>query len=75
MRLWVRLRVFILIFCHLALDLHFESLIKFNFSLISVFNQVSRSNFLLVSNFDFSANSSPNLLIFDSVDLQLSFLS
>ena len=68
MRLWVRLRVFILIFRHLALDLHFESWIMFNFSLILVLNQFRDRIFLSTLNFDYSANSNPNHSIFDSVD-------
>ena len=39
------------------------------------FNQNRNTNFLLTSNFDYSANSNPNHLIFDSVDSQLSYLS
>ena len=57
------------------LNLHFESLIKFNFSLISVFNQNRDTNFLLTSNLDYSSNSYPNHLIFYSVDSKLSHLS
>ena len=48
----VRLRVFILIFHHLVLILHFELYIKFNFVLISVLNQFWDTNFLPFSNFD-----------------------
>ena len=73
--IWVRLFVFILIFHHLVLILDFESSIKFNFSLISVFNRNRDTNFLLTSNFDYSANSNPNHSIFASVDSQLSYLS
>ena len=57
------------------LILHFESYIKFNFSLISVLNQIRDRYFLPFSNFDYSANSHPNHSIFDSVDSQLSYLS
>ena len=75
MQLWVRLHVFILIFCHLALDLSFELYIKFNFSLISVFNQFHGRILISTSNFDYSMNSNPNRSIFDFVDSQLSYLS
>ena len=57
------------------LILHFESEIKFNFVLILVLNQFRDTNFLLISNFDYSANSYPNPSIFDSVDFKLSYLS
>ena len=67
-RLWVILHVFILIFCHLALDLSFESYIKFNFSLILVLNQFRDRIFISTSNLDYSTNSNPNHSIFDSVD-------
>ena len=44
-------------------------------SLISVLNQFRDRYFISFSNFDYSANSNPNHSIFDSVDLQLSYLS
>ena len=57
------------------LILYFESKIKFDFVLIYVLNQFCDANFLFTSNFDYSANSHPNHLIFYSVDSQLSYLS
>ena len=69
------LRVFILIFHHLVLDLYFESQIKFNLVLISIFNHFHHEIFLPFSNIDYSVNSNPNHSIFDSVDSQLSYLS
>ena len=75
MLIWVRLCVFIIIFHYLVLLLQFESYIKFNFSLISVFDQNRDMNFLLPSNFDYSVNSYPNYLMFYSMDSKLSYLS
>ena len=57
------------------LILHFELYIKFNFSLISVLIKFAIRISIPFSNFDYSSNSHPNHLIFDSVDLKLSYLS
>ena len=53
----------------------FWIVIKFNFVLISVFNNFCDWISISISNFDFSANSNSNLLIFDSVDSYWGYLS
>ena len=75
MRLWVRLRVFILIYLLLPLDLYFESYISLILVLILVFIYFRDQFSILISNIDFSVNSNSNSVIFYLVDSYWSYLS
>ena len=68
------MHVFSLIFSYVSSICNLGSKFILISSLISVLYFFDFQKFLSTSLFDFSANSNPNRVIFDSVDLSLSYL-
>ena len=65
----------LLIYLLVALDFNFESYIRLVLDLISVFITNHDRFSFSISIFDFSTNSNPNSMIFDSADSSWSYLS